>query len=121
MTKKINLRLGLRYKNKNISLKAVRCGFWEEGFGLMFQTREKAEALLFNFTGRKRLALHSLFVFFPFLVVWLDDKNKILENRMVRPFSLRVLSKKSFSKIVEIPLNLKYKKIIKNIVGKRKI
>lgn len=119
MKEKINLRIGL--KNKNIFLEARKCNYLDEAFGLMFQKKTKARALLFDFTGRKGLVLHSLFVFFPFLAIWLDDKNRILELKIVKPFTFNVYSKKQFSKIVEIPINKKYSKIIKKLVGKRKI
>jgi uncharacterized membrane protein (UPF0127 family) len=121
MKKKKTLRVGLRYKSKTFSLNVKKCGYFDEAIGLMFQKRENAHALLFDFTGRKRLALHSFFVFFPFLAIWLDDKNRVLEIMRVNPFSFNIYSKKPFSKIVEIPINHKYSKIIENLVGKRKI
>ena len=121
MIKKKTLRVGLRYKGKKIFLNVRKCGYFEEAFGLMFKKKENVEALLFDFAGRKRLALHSFFVFFPFLVLWLDDKNKIMEMRIVKPFSFNIISKKTFSKIIEIPINGKYRKIIQKLVGKRKI
>jgi len=120
MTKKKNLRVGLRHKDKNIVIEVKKCGYSDEAFGLMFQKKENANALLFDFSNRERLALHSLFVFFPFLAIWLDDKNKILEFRIIKPFSFNVLSKKPFSKIVEVPINLKYQKIIEKLVGKER-
>jgi len=120
MIKKKTLRVGLRYKGKKIFLNVRKCDYFGEAFGLMFQKKENASALLFDFSGRKRLALHSFFVFFPFLAIWLDDKNKILEFRIIKPFSFNVLSKKPFSKIVEVPINLKYQKIIEKLVGKER-
>ena len=120
MIKKKTLRVGLRYKGKKIFLNVRKCDYFGEAFGLMFQKKENASALLFDFSGRKRLALHSFFVFFPFLAIWLDDKNKILEIKTVRPFSLNILSEKTFSKVVEIPLNQKYKKITEKLVGKER-
>jgi len=115
------IRIGLKYKNKKFFLNVKRCGYFEEVFGLMFQRKENAEALLFDFSKRKRLALHSFFVFFPFLAIWLDDKNKIIDFRVVKPFSFNIFFKKYFVKIVEIPINHRYLKIIKKLVGSRKI
>jgi uncharacterized membrane protein (UPF0127 family) len=120
MAKKKTLRVGLKYKSKRIFLKVRKCGYFYEAFGLMFQKKENSNALLFDFVGRKRLALHSLFVFFPFLALWLDDKNKIVEIKEIKPFSFNVFSKKPFSKIVEIPLNKKYIKIIRKLDGRER-
>jgi uncharacterized membrane protein (UPF0127 family) len=113
--------VGLSYKNRKVFLKVKKCGYLDEAFGLMFKKKEKAEALLFDFSGRKRLALHSFFVFFPFLAIWLDDKNKILYIKSVKPFSFDILPQKAFTKIIEVPISSKYRKIIKKLVGKRKI
>lgn len=82
--------------------------------GLMFCRREKTEALLFD---KKNIKIHSLFVFFPFLAVWLDDKNEIVEKKIVRPFRFFVSSGKSSFKLLEIPMSRKYSKIIKLLVG----
>ena len=115
------MRITLSYKNKIFSLNVRKCGYFDEAIGLMFQKRDNATALLFDFSGRKGLALHSFFVFFPFLAIWLDDKNKILEIRTVKPFSFNICPQKLFVKIIEIPINNKYKKIIQKVVGKRKV
>ena len=115
MEKKKTLRVGLRYKSKRIFLKVRKCSYLDEAFGLMFQKKESTEALMFDFSRRERLALHSLFVFFPFLALWLDDKNKIIEIKEIKPFSFNVFPKKPFSKIVEIPLNKKYIKITRKL------
>jgi uncharacterized membrane protein (UPF0127 family) len=83
----------------------------------MFQRKENAEALLFDFSGRKRLALHSLFVFFPFWAIWLVGKNGILKIKIIKPFSFNIISKKPFTKIVEIPISHKYLKTIKKLTA----
>ena len=112
------MKIGLRYKGKKIFLDVER----NNGMiGLMFSGKENAKALLFNFHKNTNPALHSFFVFFPFLAIWLDGKNKISEMRIINPFSARILPKKSFYKVVEIPFNRRYKKIIQKLVGKRKI
>ncbi len=113
--------IGLAYKGKKIIINARKCSPIMEAVGLMFSRREKAEALLFDFSGRGEYMLHSFFVFFPFLAVWLDGKNRISEIMVVMPFSFGIKPKKRFSKIVEIPINRRYKEIIKKLVGKRKV
>ena len=106
---------------KKIKIDLKTCNYFEKFSGLMFVRREKAKALLFNFKKPVRIAIHSYFVFFPFVAIWLDKKNKILELKIVKPFTLITCPKKSFYKLVEIPINQNYKDIVKVIVDKRKI
>ena len=80
--------------------------------GLMFRRREKALALLFEFRKPVQMAIHSFFVFFPFWAVWLDDKNKIVEEKIVKSWIFRIAPKRKFSKLIEIPLNKKYKHLL---------
>jgi len=121
MKKKKNLRVGLRHKNTKIFFNAEKAEGLKQIFGLMFIKKEKAAPLLFEFKDKKIISLHSFFVFFPFLAIWLDDKDEILETRLVKPFSFCISPKKPFTKVLEIPFNQKYKKIAQKFVGKRKI
>jgi len=89
--------------------------------GLMFRKKEKARALLFVFDKSTRMAIHSFFVFFPFVAIWLDDKNEIIEKKFIRPFRLFIKPKKPFHKLLEVPINKKYQRKILNLVDKRKI
>jgi len=113
------MEIGLNKKKFEIDLKI--CKSFERFSGLMFTKKNKAKALLFDFKKPVRIAIHSYFVFFPFIALWIDDKNKIMEFKIIKPFTLIVQSKKSFYKIIEIPINKKYEKIIKILVDKRKI
>ena len=119
--KEKEVTVGLRHKNRKFFLKVKKCDRLDEIFGLMFQKKESARILLFDFSGREKLTLHSFFVFFPFIAVWLDDKNRILEIKRINPFSFGISSPKIFSKIIEIPINSNYKGIIKKLVVKRKV
>ncbi len=110
-----------KIKLKKIKLKVKKCGLFGMFRGLMFRLRENAPALLlFNFKKFRRLKIHSLFVFFPFIAIWLDDKNKITEIRKVNPWEFCVLPKKKFCKLVEIPINKKYSEIVSFLVGDAK-
>lgn len=103
----------LKYKNKKINLEVKNCKyFFQRIRGLMFCRREKAFALLFDFKKLTRISIHSLFVFFPFIAVWIDDKNRVIEVRKVELWEFRVLPKKKFCKLVEIPFNKKYEEIL---------
>ncbi len=101
-------RIGLMYKRKKIIVDIEECAGFNRVKGLIFTNREKAKALLFNFNKPTRLTIHSIFVFFPFVAVWLDDKNRIIEKRIIKPFTLSVRPKIPFNKLVEIPLNKRY-------------
>ena len=113
------MEIGLNKKKFEIDLKI--CNSFERFSGLMFTQKNKANALLFDFKRPVKIAIHSYFVFFPFIALWINNKNKIMEFKIIKPFTLMVQPKKPFCKIVEIPINKKYEKIIKILVDKRKI
>lgn len=113
------IKVGLRYKKRRIEIKNVKkLGKFEKGIGLMFRNREKCPAMLFEFKKPTRMRIHSLFVFFPFAAVWLDEKNKVIELKKVKPFQFIVSCKSPFYKLVEIPVNKKYQKEIRLLFGK---
>ena len=104
----------MSYKGKKLDLELKEMkGFIRKAIGLMFCRREKARALLFSFNKPVALAFHSFFVFFSFIAIWLDKKNKIIEIKKVRPWKLDIKMGKKFTKFIEIPINDKYKEIIK--------
>ena len=108
----------LKYKNKSISLQAKKLSFFGKGIGLMFRTKE-TKNLLFYFKKNVKMAIHSYFVFFPFLAIWADKENKVMEWKIVLPFTSIVKPKKYFRKLIEVPLNSKNIKIIRFFVGKK--
>ena len=110
------MKFNFIHKNKNIGLDIKRCNFFQMFRGLMFTRCEKARALLlFDFKKSRRMKIHSWFVFFHFVAIWLDDKNKVLEIKRVKPFRFCVLPKKKFCKLIEIPINKEYDKVIESI------
>ena len=112
-------RVGLEYKNKKFNVDAKICNWLCKFSGLMFSRREKAEALLFEFKNPTKIKIHSLFVFFPFVAVWLDDKNKIVDIKVVKPFAFSVSSSRHFTKLLEIPVNKKYEEICSFLISRR--
>jgi uncharacterized membrane protein (UPF0127 family) len=101
----------IKHKSKGIKVNDVKkVSEFEKGIGLMFHNRERCPAMLFEFKNPTRMKIHSLFVFFPFVAVWLDNQNKIVDSKIVKPFRLSISSKKPFYKLLEIPLNKEYKK-----------
>jgi uncharacterized membrane protein (UPF0127 family) len=110
----------IKINKKSFSIKNLKtCNEFEKFTGLMFSSRENTRALLFKFKKPTRLAIHSFFVFYPFLAIWLNDRNRIVKISIVKPFNPFVKPKKSFSKLIEIPLSKKYEKIAKSIYHRR--
>jgi uncharacterized membrane protein (UPF0127 family) len=110
-------KIGLGYKGKKINLELKVCNMFERFSGLMFTRKEKAKALLFDFKKPVRIALHSFFVFFPFIVVWINPEGKIIDIKKISPFKPYILPEKEFSKIIEIPVNKKYFEVTNILVG----
>ncbi len=100
---------------KKITIPVTLCR--NKAKGLMFSRRENAEALLFEFSSPGFWSIHSFFVFYPFLALWLKG-NRVIDYKIVRPFSFSVRPRDSFLRLIEIPINEKYKKIVADIVGK---
>ncbi|MEK6891123.1 MAG: hypothetical protein AABX03_03205 [Nanoarchaeota archaeon] len=78
--------------------------------GLMFNKKNNSKALLFE--NSKSQGIHSFFVFFDFLCVWLDKDNDVIDFRIVKPFNPYVKTDRYFDKILEIPKNSFYKETI---------
>lgn len=112
-------KIGFSFKKKRFSVEAIECGFFRSAWGLMFSRRLNAEALLFSFDKSTSMAIHSYFVFFPFVAIWLNNKNSVVEIKTVRPFSGPTTPKKKYQKLVEIPLNNRYKKLAKSLISRR--
>lgn len=115
-------KISFNYKKKKISLDIRVCGFFEKFSGLMFKKRNKAQALLFEFKNQNNIKIHSIFVFFPFISIWLDKKGRVLGVRKVMPFriSVSVPGNKNFERLIEIPFNSKYSRIVKFLVGRER-
>ena len=110
-------RIKFNFKGKKFEIDLKVCNCFEKFSGLMFKRREKTNALLFDFEKPTKIRIHSLFVFFPFVAIWLDDKNRIIDLKIVKSFKFSVSPSKSFCKLIEIPINKKYEKIVELLVG----
>jgi uncharacterized membrane protein (UPF0127 family) len=81
----------LRYKNKIIARKIVYCdSVLRQGTGLMFRTRSSVNdaAWIFTFKKKRRIAITMFFVFFPIDVVFVDEKDAVIElKESLKPFS----------------------------------
>jgi len=120
--KKKQKKIFFNYKKKKISLDVRICSFFEKFSGLMFKRRQNAEALLFEFKNSSNIKIHSFFVFFPFVAVWIDEKGKVIGVKKVKPFriSVSVPENKNFERLIEIPLNSKYSGIVTFLVGRER-
>jgi uncharacterized membrane protein (UPF0127 family) len=106
----------IKNKKKRIKISTESCNFFKKFSGLMFSRREKADILLFEFNQKQKIRIHSLFVFYKFIAVWLDNKDNIIDLKVVKPFNLCISPKKSGFKLVEIPINFRNKKVVKLLV-----
>ena len=109
-----------KFGKKAFNIRVKKVNFITMFTGLMFKSRE-TKNLLFDFAEDTQILLHSWFVFFNFYVLWLDEKNKVIEFKEIRPFTTIISCRSKFRKIVEIPINKENRKIINFLVGKRKI
>ena len=108
-------KVSFNFKGKNISIEARECKGLNKFFGLMFKNKEKTNALIFEFKKPVSFRIHSFFVFFSFIAVWIDESNKIIEIRRVKPFTFSIKTKKYYKRLLEIPLNKKYMKKVQHI------
>lgn len=74
-------------------------------FGLMFR-KSTTPALMWEWNKPVRFSFHSVFVFFPFIIKWFDEKGELLDKQIIPPFRTRILprTKKKFTRVIEIPL-----------------
>ena len=111
------MKIQLSYKGKKINIEVRNCKyFFQKIRGLIFRRRENASALLFDFKKMSKISIQSLFVFFPFVAVWCDDKNNIIEIKKVNSWKFCILPKKKFCKLIEIPCSKRYKSILEILV-----
>ena len=108
-----NFSFNFHKKKFKISIKKL--SWLGKGIGLMFSSRKKAKALLFEFQKPTKMSFTSLFVFFPFIIIWLDDKNNVLDFRKIKPFAFHIPSLKLYKKALEIPVNDNYEEIINKL------
>lgn len=101
----------IKLRNKKIRINLKKPKFFGRIFGLMFRTRN-TDNLLFAFNKDIKISFHSWFVFFNFIVLYLDSNDRIIEFKLVKPFTFSIECKKKFRKVVEIPVNEKNKHLL---------
>jgi uncharacterized membrane protein (UPF0127 family) len=110
----------VHFGGKKIELFAEECNIFEKGIGLMFSKREKARILLFRFKNEQKIRIHSFFVFYPFIAIWLDKQGKIIDMKIVNPFLPHISHKGLAVALIEIPINQKNKEITKFLTKSRR-
>ena len=108
----------INYRGKKFKLYVRKLSSVGKYMGLMFK-RSKTKNLLFEYAKNSKTGIHSFFVFFEFFIIWLDDKNNILDFRIVKPFEFYINTKKEFRKFIEIPLNAENRKIVEFFFGRK--
>lgn len=88
----------------------------QEARGLMFRSKKHARALLFEFSHPVKHKIHSLFVWFPFVAIWLNQKDQVIEKKVVRPWRLSVGVRKPFTRLIEVPINYFYRREIEHLL-----
>ncbi|SRR3990172_3020314 len=106
-------KVSFNFKGREITIDAKECRGICKIFGLVFKRRQNASALLFSFNKPSKIRIHSLFVFFPFVAVWLDEEDNAIDVKEIKPFTMSAEAKRPYRKLLEIPLNEKYKKKIR--------
>jgi len=114
--KKERIGLGKKFNLSKIpGLKKVET-IGQEARGLTFRRKKKARALLFEFSKPVNLKIHSLFVNFSFIAIWLDKDNKIIQKKIINPWRLSIGPRKPFTRLVEVPINDFYRREIDNLL-----
>ncbi|MEM3405753.1 MAG: hypothetical protein QW117_02130 [Candidatus Pacearchaeota archaeon] len=103
-------------KNKIVILNVEKYSGIKKFIGLMFKKSPK-KALLFEFSSPVNRKIHSFFCK-PFLAVWLNINNEIVEVKLINKLGI-YSPKKNFCKLLEIPLTKKYYLSIKKILKRK--
>jgi len=104
-------------KEQNIKMRNLK-SIWKFAIGFKdFQgwcslDEKKLLLCFFDFKKSVKVGIHSFFVFFPFYAIWLDVENNIIDVQKVDPWKFLVLPTRKYNKLIEIPINKKYEKII---------
>ena len=106
------------HKGKKVLIPVRRTGVFSKYLGLMFRSRHTSN-LLFEFTKKGKVTFTSLFVFFRYLTLWLDERNHVLAWEYIRPFRIAIYAPCAFSRVVEVPVNTKNESILRLFRRKR--
>ena len=63
----------------------------------------RRKTLIFEFSELTNQKIHSYFCR-EFKAIWLDEDNKIIEERTISPFKSNIAPNKKYKTLIEIPL-----------------
>lgn len=108
----------INYKGRKVVVKKVKkCkSFFSKVRGLMFGNDENP--LLFLFDKPTNMAIHSFFVRKKFIAIW-SVNGKVIDVKVVKPWTLSVRPKVKFDMLLEIPFESN-EQIFKFLVGNKK-
>ncbi|PIN92049.1 hypothetical protein COU61_01625 [Candidatus Pacearchaeota archaeon CG10_big_fil_rev_8_21_14_0_10_35_13] len=117
----MGLNAELFIDDKSVVIKDIKKmnGLWK-GKGLMFASKDKADALLFEFSTDVNRTISSIFCP-PFLGVWLSEDNKVIDYKIISPGKFSISSPRPFRKLIEVPLNSKYSDVIEFVLERGKV
>lgn len=96
------MKFKFNFKSKDFELDVRECRtIFLKISGLMF--RKKSPCLLFYFSKPRRYRIHSFFCK-PFFAIWFN-KDKIVDEKFVKPWIFWIQPKEKFDKLLEIPSN----------------
>ena len=97
------MKVKFNFKNKEVILEAEKCkSFFSKLRGLMFRSKKDFKPLIFLFGKANNYSIHSYFVNKKFLAIWLL-KGRVVDVKVVRPWSLIVRPKSKVDALIEIP------------------
>lgn len=77
--------------------------FVGQAFGLMFRRPLNDEGWVFMFRKQSRWHITNLFVFQTITVLWLDKDWRVLQTRVVKPFTPHVSGAVGTQHVIELP------------------
>ncbi len=93
-------------KTKNATLTKntkLITGLFRQAFGLMFRKTLNNTGWVFLLPRKSKWHVTNLFVFQTITVLWLDENKKVLQSRLVKPFTPHIAGIKNTCFLLELP------------------
>lgn len=74
----------------------------EKLIGLMFRKRPKPVIIKLN--KERLIPIHSMFVRVPFIAIWLDENEKLIDAKLITPWERNIRPPKPFKTLIELPI-----------------
>lgn len=108
------------WRGSSLIVDVLKVNWFTQFIGLMFSSRE-TKIRLFSYSKDSKIMIHSWFVFYPFIIIWLDKEKKVISWKKVLPFTFSVVPQKKFRHFIEVPFNSTNKKILKRFLSKEEL